>query len=509
MDWVLFTQSGSITSISQGYTYIYVGSELGGVFRFNVYSDEWEDPLTVAQGLPDNSIESVYFDSHSGMLWIVTPEHISYSYDREGNWFHVDKSDLSINPNTTIRRMGSTKDFIWVEAGALYLKLDRTSGVLLGSFPTLDVADITWNSVPMEFYSEFPPTLQDFTITDGWILMHDQFIDDVGRDVFATTMYRQKNGNLWIGTDNGHVLVADATMDILRPHRCSISNTNVTTILGSSSLYLAGYKDPATKGISYFDLYRNIVDWIEPEITINLPGVSFTSGLLTDKHLWFGSSGSISVYNKKHDYWKTVTSQISRWIYAMERDSGAVWVGGNRGVERFDETYMQSFPFDMASAFDGMIIYDIDVAGNDVWFSTDQGLWIYNKKNGWLLPPSRWTHDTLDVFLTCWNVIVTDTAIYTATNAGIHQWNRLDHRVKLVVDPSLYQSRPVSDLEFVDDFFFIGTDNGLFRVQEGGRGFQHYNYPFIRQVNDVYISDEDCWLGTDQGLVWFNWKRDI
>lgn len=509
MDWVLYRQSGSITSVSQGYSYIYIGSSRGGVFRYNIFSQDWEDPLTVAQGLPQNTIESVYFDRNTGTLWVATPDYISYSYDREGQWYTVDKTDTGMSRNSPIKHIGSSTDYVWVEAGAMFYMLDRASGVLLNALPHPDEQSITWNSGRLQYFMEFPDFLSDYTVKDGWIMLTDRFLDYYGRDIDITTIFQQDDGSLWLGTDYGYVLMADSQMEVFRPYALGLANSDVTSIVGDLPFYLAGRKSGGSRGITYFDPLRNIIDWVEPDVTINLPDVSITAGLETPQRIWFGGEGNISIYNKKRDYWKNVVTYTTGKIYTMEWDSGAVWIGGVGGVERFDETKTKQLPFGFEKAFNSIVVYDIEVVGNEVWFATDRGLFIYDKTNKRLLTGNQWSEDDKDIILICWELEPADSLIYTATSSGIYAWNRSDRTKTMIMDPTQYRNRPVKALKVVDGIIFVGTDNGLYRMHKNGTGYYHYNYSFIRHINDMYINDDECWLGTDQGLVWFNWRMDL
>ena len=71
-DWVQYRKTGSINSISSSSTYIYLGSENGGILRFNIFSERLEEPITKAQGLRSNSIKAVHYD-YNGYLWAATP----------------------------------------------------------------------------------------------------------------------------------------------------------------------------------------------------------------------------------------------------------------------------------------------------------------------------------------------------------------------------------------------------------------------------------------------------
>ena len=73
-DWTLYRGSGSITSITEGFTFAYIGTEMGGLKRFNIFSQNFDEPITIAQGLKDNNITCLpSSDNPLGELWKNMP----------------------------------------------------------------------------------------------------------------------------------------------------------------------------------------------------------------------------------------------------------------------------------------------------------------------------------------------------------------------------------------------------------------------------------------------------
>ena len=68
-DWVQYRKTGNINSISYSNTYLYLGSENGGILRFNLFSERFEEPITVAQGLKSNSIKALHLDSSGNVQY--------------------------------------------------------------------------------------------------------------------------------------------------------------------------------------------------------------------------------------------------------------------------------------------------------------------------------------------------------------------------------------------------------------------------------------------------------
>ena len=93
-DWVLYGGASTISSITEGYTFAYIGTGSGGLKRFNLYGNYFDEPITTAQGLKNNNITAVHFDKSTGLLWVSTPDHIQYSFSREGDWYAFDLQNL-------------------------------------------------------------------------------------------------------------------------------------------------------------------------------------------------------------------------------------------------------------------------------------------------------------------------------------------------------------------------------------------------------------------------------
>ena len=58
-DWVLYRGAGSISSITEGYTFVYIGTEMGGLKRFNLYSNNFEECVgAILESIPESIPEA-------------------------------------------------------------------------------------------------------------------------------------------------------------------------------------------------------------------------------------------------------------------------------------------------------------------------------------------------------------------------------------------------------------------------------------------------------------------
>ena len=216
-DWVLYRGPGVITSLSEGYSNLYIGTNLGGIFRFNLFSNNFLDPITVAQGLKNNDVSAVYFDHTTGILWAATRDHLEFSYTREGDWNSIAIQDIGLSRFDKIRRIGSSKNYIWVQGNSVSVKLEHSSGTVVGIFPYPDEMKITWSSGNYQLDRSLDDILSSYSIMSGWYMSGNQLIDPIGRNVNITTALRGRHGDIWVGSDNGTLLHGKSISEVFYP----------------------------------------------------------------------------------------------------------------------------------------------------------------------------------------------------------------------------------------------------------------------------------------------------
>jgi ligand-binding sensor domain-containing protein len=516
-DWVNYRSVGAITSITEGFSYVYFGTQNGGILRYHLYRNDFDYPITKAQGLNSNHILAVYFDRSTGTLWAATDRGLEYSYTREGEWYRLSHDDLGLPGDARIRQIGSSDKHIWVLAGAMFLKLDRLAGIVLGMMPTPDEEGIQWSSLRFLPGMELPTELTGYTVMEGWLLNWNQFTDPYGRLVAITTVFQGQFNEYWLGTEDGSIFLGDRQMETLYPLRYGLASTDVTTLSHSDPFWIAGrYGYGNHQGITWFDPRRQIFDRIEFEVTINMEPQSFYSSLIIDDEVWIGGEFGCAVYDQQEGFWRFIDESRglpSGPILTMAGDTGYVWVGSPNGLARLRIKTKRSAPAGIETLFRGRFIYDLELIQGQLWIGTGFGLYIYDIRMQTL-------HDFRSLgdfsrlkqqqFLlnTFWEITAAGDLVYIATPMGILTFDLKTQTWDLPVDPSQFRGERVWSMEVIDRWCFLGTAKGVTRIDLEQRHVRNYTYSFIGRVNDMYFSDNTLWLGTDQGLIAFNWQRD-
>ncbi len=215
-DWVAYRQIGTINSITEGYNFTYFATSNAGILRLQLYQNRFADPITMAQGLTDNQILAIHFDKSTGILWAASKEFLEYSYNAEGNWFHINLVDAGLHRNALVQQIGSSQNYLWINAESTFLKLDKVSGIVMGILPLPDEDDINWSS-KHEYNLDLPEKLQNYTIMDGWMMNYNQFIDPVREKYNTNHLSYLNNNKVYIGLEDGTIFSGDVQMETFYP----------------------------------------------------------------------------------------------------------------------------------------------------------------------------------------------------------------------------------------------------------------------------------------------------
>ena len=230
-DWVAHLSPGKINSISEGYTYAYIATENGGIFRYNLYGNSFSEPITMAQGLNSNKISSTYFDQKRGVLWAASSRYLHYSYNREGDWFKIPLSNYGLSKNENISRIGSSPNYIWLKTNSLYVKVESSSGISLGLYPAPDEKNIEWSSEPYQAYDYQTNILMNYNFMFNWSLNGNYFMNQYGQRERVTTFFNGDFNNVWAGSDKGTLFQGNKNMETFFPLEIGLNSDFLLVIL--------------------------------------------------------------------------------------------------------------------------------------------------------------------------------------------------------------------------------------------------------------------------------------
>jgi len=513
-DWVLYHGSGIINSISEGYNYIYVGTENGGLKRFNTFSLNFDEPITMAQGLKSNAIKAVHFDKETGYLWTATPNFLNYSFSRDGNWFSIRLESLGLSRYEEIKKIGSSVGYVWLELNSSYVKLNHTNGSLISTYSKPDEIAITWSS-GLEFLdNNIKKTLLEFSFSDGWLFLDNSLIDKLGRKFDITTYYFARHGNIFLGLEDGTFFYGTDVMQNLSPINPDINNYDISA-LGNfeDELFLGSIDYINSKSITKIDTWSENKISFDFEETINMTPTPVYSINASKNELWVGGEDLLLFYDRMKDFWRTFgleTGMPTGKVLDINIDSAHVWIASSGGLSRISRKDKKIDPVGFEYLFSGMPVYQVKNQKDFLWIGAWSGVYLYSKLSPQLRNGAEFGQRYFDQKITRVTAIKEyNDFVYIVGDLGIVKYDSNLLVWDLIFNAAIYDNKSVYDIEVNRSNIFIATSDGIIKINEKTGFVMEFNFPFLEQVNDIIIIDNYLWAGTNSGLVKFKWKTSL
>ena len=513
-DWLLFKEPGRINSLSEGYEYLYIATSHGGIYRYSLYSNQYDFPITSAQGLQNNNITSVHFDHNTGIIWASSSGSLEYSYTREGDWRQIKFVELGLNSNDRIKRIGNSENYVWAQANAVYIKMDKSSGILAGIYPMPDELNIKWSSGPYSMQNEVSDVVNNYTIMSGWMVSGSQFIDNYGRYIDITSGLVGSHNDVWIGSSDGTLFHGNKTMAAIFPTEFGIRGSNIDALsLEENNLWIGSKDYEITRGITRLNTRNFQADHYDFDITVNMNLTEVRSIFNFDSDLWLGGNGVVLVFDKDDNYWRTLGQDRGipdSDITSMVGDSNYVWIGSYYGIRQIDRRSKREEPMGFEYLFNNHPVYDLCINDYGVWIASRTGIYLYDKNNPQIMNALSLGISYLDFPVSrVTSIFQKKNILYFATNIGIVTFDMSEEVWDMLISVAEYRGLDVSDMSVIGNFCFIATEQGLFRINTKSHRVREYNFEFIGSVNTIKHFDKFIWIGTSEGLIRFKWRKDL
>jgi ligand-binding sensor domain-containing protein len=451
--WSSYPNMNYVTSLTQGDEQIYIGTT-GGIRRYDRFRDRWLEPVTTLNGLPDNRIQMLAYDTQSGDLWFETPSG-------SGRW----------------------------------LSRLETVSLFSGDQPTRH----TRPGVPNLFLPF------GYFLEGGWIRGPRQAYQITDTLIDSWRVF-------WLGTWGLGVGRAD-----LRDERLSFIPSgpicgNVTAIARDGDhIWLGGddsYRARAT-GITRYNVADGAWDYFVAEDIVGLDDVRINTVLPDSADVWFGAREGLVRYTRSTDQWLTYRVLGGRPVdvTGLARDANRLWIGTAAGLAVFD---LQA---DTLRSVDGSEQFSINglAAGRQyIWAATDQGLFRC------LRDDATWSQvsspDAITRLRT--TAVVADSAgVWAILDAppSLIRWTSKDTTWARFPLSEAGGSRRIG-LDAHAGRVWVGTDRGVMRFDGASRMWHRYTRfdgLLHDRVQAVAVDGDQVWFGTAEGLSQYRWAMDF
>ena len=386
---------------------------------------------------------------------------------------------------------------------------------MVGIYPVPDEIDISWSSGEYTSDQRYSEVFTDYAILDGWAFSGDDLIDRHGIRNKITSIFSTQYGNIYIGSENGTIFYGSKTMMTLTPIIPDIINDDVLSLhMDNYSLWIGSQNFLRSKGISKLDVksFQSLV--FNFNETINMQSSPIYSFVSLGHELWAGGENMLLYYDGKKDFWKTLGySRLMSGgiIWDLCIDDHYLWIATSEGLNRLDK-FTHSLDFlGIEKYFSNIQVYAIEKIGNDIWIGSKAGLFIYSNDNPRLINAKdlQKKEKVLDNFHNFTAIKENNNLVYAAGDLGIARYDYELEEWTLISSSVVYGGEIIYSMAINENYLFLGTRNGLYRINIRTGQIKDYNYSFIGTVNDLILDNNILWVGSNNGLIKFKWKRDI
>ena len=386
---------------------------------------------------------------------------------------------------------------------------------MVGIYPVPDEINILWSSGEYNKYHESNDDFTNFVVLDGWMLNGDELIDPIGNRKKITTVLFTQYGNVFLGSEDGVVFYGSKTMETFTPILSDIINDDVLSLhLDNYYLWIGSQNYLSSKGISKLDVKSLESFSFSFEETINMQPSSIYSLISVNNEIWAGGEGMILYYNGGKNFWKTLDQSRGipdGIIWDMCLSDRYLWMGSSRGLKRLEIATHTVDLIGIEQYFNNTQVYSIENINNDIWIGSKSGLYIYSNNDPKLINAfSLQKKEELINNLFNFTIIrQDDNQVYVAGDMGVAKFDIQSKEWELVSSSVVYDNKMIYSMSVNDNYLFLGTREGLSRINKRTGLIRNYSYPFIGQVNDLILDGNTLWIGSVNGLIKFKWKRDL
>ena len=435
-DWISYMESKQISSMTVGTSYLYFGTLDGGILRYHLYQNFWDYPFTTSNGLPDNRVLDVAYDSENNLLWAKTDVDVAIFKSAEQEW--LSKSETDYWPYKYPAKPEPQTD----KAVSYDIFYSRKYLSLLPPYFANGNYTITGDwKIMDEHFDEYPVTgfLRDhweriwFVIEDLGIGIGNTFAQRLDvfpfglTNIFPRAMAYQYD-DIWIGgeprndfgrpgivrwkdSDGGwEYFQARWIADLPSDH---VSDIAVT---GDSVWFATDY------GLSLYDSGKH--RWKNFNLKDGLFSQEVNNLLVSGQTLFIGTRGGLNVLDMPSGVLKRVKDKAIRLatVYQLAAQKDTIWAATNRGISRFRTSRTGWLPVPTKAAIQDLPVYAVETFGNEIWFSSPGGIfWLDSKTDKWESFPQI----GMELGGPFADLAVNDKSVWVSTPEGLLKYDRV------------------------------------------------------------------------------------
>ncbi len=514
-DWMSYSMNRWVTSLAEGREYIYFGTS-GGVLRFNFYSNKWETPWTMSDGMADNHVQTVAYDFNTDYLWCSTPQGVSVYRTNFRRWENFFKDEFGLSLTDEIISIGFEDRYVWLESklGQFFYSQNQEGVFSKAVASNVPMEQIKWSGLRSNSLRNLP----NLFMHGGYFFDPEGFIRDYRLNNYRITSYLKDTwGSIWVGSWGAGVGRADYRIQILEllPYGLFIKNVNAMEMDFDGNFWIGGIGSFGDEsGITYWDTRNNAWTNYQARFNNSLFSDQVTSIALDDSCVWFGTEHGLACFSPEEDDWRTFDVSFGlgdNYVFDVEVDSDNVWVGTANGLSQIIKDSLSTKKFRLKEiARKDLLnkkVYAIEIMQNLLWLGTEYGVYIYDtaeRTGGFEDDPNGPMNDEVRAV-----GIYEDKEVWFGLEDGVEVFYMDSTRWAAGPERRFLSSTFVNYIA-VDEFSaWVATDNGVLKYDKERKRWVHFSTEdglLSNYVNCILLDGDYVWFGTPEGLTRFYWN---
>lgn len=519
-DWITWSATRFVRDVTIGDQFIYYATT-GGITRYNFFSDKWDFPWTMSNGLASNDIYIVGNDFATGYLWCVHSEGVSYLEPASQLWNNVFYDELPFWSDETINSIGfgNYKVFLATTENKFYISNNTQANFYSTARPE-EMADDTENNGVIQWHgllTPHQPKLINLFMSDGYFFDESkQIIRDMRFRRYPITCWEyDKWRKLWIGTwglGAGRGDLNTIRLDLLSH---GLWDETVDAIARDRDrLWLGGVPDhDEPNGVTEWNPDDQSALYYEPYQLTGFGNDRITSIAVDGDIVWFGTQDGLTRFDRNRNNWRCLTvvdNLVNNFVHDVVIDRDNIWVATSGGVSRLNKAPWGSDSLRvrhvMYSSLGEIAVYDLEKQFNLLWMATEYGIFVYDTEadSGGFYKGMEGPSDQAIFAVSGYG-----DELWFGTEAGVAAFNTKT-KTWLTPPAKMYNTDAGINRILADrDAVWVATNTGVLKYDRAAGRWVHFTVKDGLPDDQVYslcLDGDYIWFGSAKGLTRFYWN---
>ena len=397
-DWTYFRKIGTIHSIIEDDELVHFVSS-NGIYSYNDIEEDYYYNFTLSNQIDFNSsIDHFYFDSNTGMYWLINQYGIKMKHSFHDFWSEVSYRRFNIIDTSEIINIGSSSSYIWIKLYDRIIALDQITGLVIEQdIDYNEIDNIDWNTESDVYNQNINIDLSNYAIFDKWDIRYNKIVNNRGDVLYPTAFKEDKSGNVWVGTDKGIILKGSSyshRLEVIdfglkfRHVTATIVDDNMDWWFGDSQFLRTGikkhqqnFRKNSYPFLAKWNEYRNEWKYYESSMSMLIRNIDINDIVSIDNVIYLATMDGLLIFDELNGDWMKVDDELyDQAVWDLEYYDGSIYLATARGYDEFAIISNKIINSDnvLSKMLRNSEIYDILVVNDAIYIASERGLFEQN-----------------------------------------------------------------------------------------------------------------------------------